>query len=84
MEVKGANIPPPAAAQHLRGIQNAFLGQLSSSGVAVVVKRRSPPHLSCGLALPPPPRPTQRSCGSAHRPLQQLGEELGVLSVFSL
>ena len=47
LEVKGANIPPPPAKQHPWGIQNAFHGQLSSSGVAVVGERRSPRHASC-------------------------------------
>lgn len=41
LEVKGANIPLPAAAQYPQGIQNAFPGQPSSSGVAVVGERRS-------------------------------------------
>lgn len=50
VEVKGANIPPPAAVQHLRGIQNAFRGQLSSSGVAVVGVPSA--CLSPGLACP--------------------------------
>lgn len=47
LEVKGANISLPATTQHPQGIQNAFQGQLSSSGAAVVGGRRSPRHASC-------------------------------------
>lgn len=47
LEVKGTNILLLAATQHPWGIQNAFHGQLSSSGVSVVSERRSPQHASC-------------------------------------
>lgn len=50
MEVKGASILLPAALHHPWGIQNAFHGQLSCTGVAVVSEGMSPRH-----RMPAPP-----------------------------